>query len=132
MHFWRNSLPVDLLTPPWQLCFHLCPSVGWFVCLVCQNDYTKTTQRISTKLGWRMGLGPEQTPVAVGTDPGNVFVTVFNIVIKVIFDILVNFSGNNRQILMTKVRRIEVVGVYEWAVEWAYSTRCHYSNVTVI
>ena len=30
--------------------------VGW---LVCQRDYTKTTQRISTKLGWGMGHGPE-------------------------------------------------------------------------
>ena len=40
-------------------------SVCW---LVCNHNYTKTTQRISTKLGWRMGLGPEQTPETLGTD----------------------------------------------------------------
>ena len=33
-----------------KLCFHLCPFVGWFVCaLVCRQDYTKTTERISAK-----------------------------------------------------------------------------------
>ena len=26
---------------------------------VCQQDYTKHTQWISMKLGWRTGLGPE-------------------------------------------------------------------------
>lgn len=28
-----------------------------------QQDYAKTTQRISAKLGWRICLGPEQTPL---------------------------------------------------------------------
>lgn len=27
--------------------------------LVSQQDYTKTTERISTELGWRMGLCPK-------------------------------------------------------------------------
>lgn len=35
-------------------CFHICPFVCW---LVCDQGYTKTTQSISTKLGWRLGLG---------------------------------------------------------------------------
>lgn len=49
--------------------------VGWLVglqfgCyLVGQHDYTKTTQQISTKLGWRMDLSPENTPLTCGTDP---------------------------------------------------------------
>ena len=38
----------------------LSPCVCW---VVCQQDFTKTTERISKKLGWRMGLGPEQAPL---------------------------------------------------------------------
>lgn len=34
----------------------LCLFVGR---LVCRQDYTKTSQQISTKLGWTMGLVPE-------------------------------------------------------------------------
>ena len=43
-------------------------SVCW---LVCKQDYTTATEQISTKLGWRMCLGPEQTPwhPNKGTDP---------------------------------------------------------------
>ena len=41
--------------------------VGLFVsCLFCEQNYTKTTGWISTKLGWMMGLGPEQTPSTFG------------------------------------------------------------------
>lgn len=41
-----------------------------FVCwLVCQEDYTKTTEGISTKLGWKMGVSQEQTPLTSGADP---------------------------------------------------------------
>ena len=40
-----------------RLCVHL---------LVCEQDYTKTTEWISTKRGWKMGLGPEQTPLHFG------------------------------------------------------------------
>ena len=36
---------------------------------VCQQDYTKTTEQISTKLGWKMVLGPEQTPLTFGVVP---------------------------------------------------------------
>lgn len=36
--------------------FHLCLLVSW---LVCNQDYTKTTEWISTKLGWRTDLGQE-------------------------------------------------------------------------
>ena len=44
-----------------------------------QQDYTKTTERIPSKLGQRMRLSPEQTTLTFGTDsekgtdPGNVF-----------------------------------------------------------
>lgn len=34
----------------------LCWLVGL---LVCDQGNTKTTERISAKLGWRIGLGPE-------------------------------------------------------------------------
>lgn len=36
------------------------------VCLICQQDCTKCTEWISTKLGPRMGLVPDQTPVSFG------------------------------------------------------------------
>ena len=45
-------------------------------CFLCQQDYAKTTEQIATKLGTRMGLGPEQAPFTCGadldkgTDPG--------------------------------------------------------------
>ena len=38
--------------------------------LVCQQDYTDTTEQISSKLGWRMDLGPEQTSLTSGADSG--------------------------------------------------------------
>ena len=34
-----------------------------FIWLVCQQDNTETTEWISTKLGWRMVLSPEKTPI---------------------------------------------------------------------
>ena len=37
----------------------VCLLVGW---LVCQQDYTKTTERIYSNFGWRMGLCPEYNP----------------------------------------------------------------------
>ena len=37
------------------MCFHPCPSVCWL--LVCEQDYTKTTEWISTKLGRGGGGG---------------------------------------------------------------------------
>lgn len=38
----------------------LSTSVCWPVgLLVCHQDYMKTSQQISTKLGWKMGLVPE-------------------------------------------------------------------------
>ena len=41
------------------------------VCLLdCQQDYTKTTEWISMKLGWKMGRGPEQTLLTFGVDRG--------------------------------------------------------------
>ena len=39
--------------------------VGWFV---CQQDYTKATKQIYTKLGWWKGLGPEETTLTFGVD----------------------------------------------------------------
>lgn len=36
--------------------------------LALQQDYTKTTEWISTTLGWRMGLGLEWTPLTLRVD----------------------------------------------------------------
>lgn len=46
------------LTSAKEVCFHLCLFVGWFVCVcVCHQDYAKTTEWISTKVGGGMGQG---------------------------------------------------------------------------
>lgn len=37
--------------------------------LVGQQDDTKTSEQISTKLGWKMSLGPEWTPLTSGANP---------------------------------------------------------------
>lgn len=44
--------------------------------------YTKPTSQISMKLGWKMSLKPEQTPLNFGSDPDkeNYFLTSFNVV----------------------------------------------------
>ena len=39
-----------------------------FCLLVCDQDYTKTTEQISANLGCRMGLSPEQSPLTFGAD----------------------------------------------------------------
>ena len=36
-----------------------CLFVDWFCWLVCQQDYKKTIKHVSTKLGWKMGVGQE-------------------------------------------------------------------------
>lgn len=46
--------------------FVFTPSAGL---LVCYKIYTKTTQRISTKLGWRTTLSPEETRLTLDADP---------------------------------------------------------------
>ena len=59
-------------------------SVCW---LDCRQDYTKTMRQISTRLVWRMALGPVSTPSSFGadldrgTDTGHLFLTLFNIAI---------------------------------------------------
>ena len=76
---------LHLLLP---FCFHLCPFVGW---LVCVQDYTKTTEHISMKLGWRMCLGPKYTPFTFcadpdeGKNPGIFFLTFFIIAVFRLF-----------------------------------------------
>ena len=48
----------------------VCVCVCVCVCvLACRQDFTKTTEQISTKLGWRMSLSTEQTSVTFGMDP---------------------------------------------------------------
>lgn len=58
--------------------------VCWLVCwLDCWQDYRKTTGQIFTKHGWRMGFGPEETPLTFyadsdkRTDPGIFFSDFF-------------------------------------------------------
>lgn len=46
-----------LLLPSIRFCFHLCPQV-----------YTKNTEQIPTKHGWRVGFGPEKSPLTFGAD----------------------------------------------------------------
>lgn len=60
-----KSISLEWLVPPRKSCFHPCPCVCWFV----RQDDPKTTERISTKLGWRMSLSPEQTMLTFGVDP---------------------------------------------------------------
>ena len=65
---------------PWRFCF---PCL-----LVCDQDYTKTTEQISTKLGRRTGLGSEQSPLSFAldlnkeTEPIHFVLSFFNIGIK--------------------------------------------------
>lgn len=51
-----------LETPSLPHLFHHC----W---LVCQPDNRKNTKQIHTNLGWRIDLGPEQTPLTFDVDP---------------------------------------------------------------
>lgn len=50
---------------------------------VCQQDYTKTAEWVSKKLGWRLGPSPGETTFGAdldkGTDPGifSLSLTVF-------------------------------------------------------
>ena len=43
-----------VLPSPRRFCFRLCLFAGW---LDCQQDYTKTTRQIHTKLACKMGIG---------------------------------------------------------------------------
>lgn len=49
-----------------------CLFVGWSVGLYAGID-TKNTEQIPIKLGWRMGLSPEQTSSMFGEDSGILF-----------------------------------------------------------
>lgn len=69
----ENKITGLSLLPPQKRLFFT--PAGLFVCLmvgllVCQHDYTKITECIYTKLGWRMGLSSEQTLGTFGVDPG--------------------------------------------------------------
>lgn len=60
---------------------HIPTSVGW---LVCNQNNPKTTEKIFTKLGGRMGQGPEWTPLTFGVDPGisSHFVSIFSLILR--------------------------------------------------
>ena len=67
-NFWTTWLTLTVVFFRWSLwtCFQLHQRRYVFTCvswLVCQHDSTKTTEWISDKLGWTMGLGPEQIPI---------------------------------------------------------------------
>lgn len=68
----ENTDHIVLLTLPRRLCFH--PS-QFFCRLICQQDYTKTTTPISTKLigGMVDGPGPEINLFKFGMDAGKMF-----------------------------------------------------------
>lgn len=72
------NAPFDiyLLTASRRLCFLL---YAFLSLLVCQQDLTKSTEKISMKRGWGMGLSPEYTPLKLVVDPG---ISCFIIVIK--------------------------------------------------
>ena len=73
-------------------------SVCWLfplVLLVCQQDYTKTTEQISMNLGLSMCLGPEIEPINFLVKEGsrNFSLAFFNIA-RFFFDIFINFWEN--------------------------------------
>ena len=76
-YFSKPSLHATIVTQTQEslsfLSSTLSISVGWLVgWLVCQQDYTKTTERTPTKLGWGgwgAALRPEQTPLTFSADP---------------------------------------------------------------
>ena len=73
--------------------------------LVCQNNYSNNTEQISMKFRWRMGLGPNWTPLTFevdldkGMDPGfcSLFLECFSILPLI-----------SQQIIL-KVRHIQAV-----------------------
>ena len=65
----------------------------FFGLLVCQQDFTKTTEWISTKLRCRMSLSPERTPLTFILDTDNV--QIQDLFSKIFFDIFTHFAGNN-------------------------------------
>lgn len=44
-------------------------TLRWFICWIVSRMTQKTTEPISTDLGWRMALGPEETTLTFGADP---------------------------------------------------------------
>lgn len=79
-------------------------SICW---LVCELDYTKTTERTSAKFGLRKCLGPDWIPrtfcvdLDKGMDPG--IFSHFPCVREAFFKFLVNFSWSNASILTKKL-----------------------------
>lgn len=66
-------------------------------CVVCPQDYTKTTKQISMKLRWRMGIGSEQTPLPFGLDPDKGTEPGISLTLCdwTFFYLSLNFSGEN-------------------------------------
>ena len=58
LHQTQSSIILDKCITTAKEVMFSSESVGW---LVFQQDYTISNERISTKLGWRTGLGPKQT-----------------------------------------------------------------------
>lgn len=52
-----------------QVVFSPCLFLGL---LVCDQDYSKSTAWISIKLGWRISLSPQWTPLTFYADPEKV------------------------------------------------------------
>ena len=135
------------LNKHWICCLHiiiqcsnwcLLPPCRFAVWLVC---YTKTTdERISTKVGRKTRLSPEQTLLTFGadpnkgTDPGFFFSDFiwcfFFWEMKVAFVLF--FSGNNGLILMKKIRCISVACIYEWAQKGTVGPRQWYALYWVL
>ena len=86
------------IQPPLTLLLTLqkCPSLGL---LVCQQDYTKTAEWISMKLGWRLGLDPEQSPLTFVVD------------LKFFFHDWINFFRNNSWILKKQICSIPLIDI---------------------
>ena len=86
-----------------KLIFLLTLLVGWLVCL------------ISSKPGWRTGLGPEQNLLTSGVDPDNETVPG-TLWVWTLFRAF-NFSKNNSWIMM-KIKRSGVLGLLESISEY--------------
>lgn len=82
--------------------------VGWFD----YTDYTKTTERISTKLGWRIGLSPDLLLWIRKKKDEKFFSPSLALWDNAFFQIFVKFSRNNPWILMEKLKK----RLFRWLV----------------
>ena len=86
-----------------------CPFVCWLVCFVCQQDFTKTTEQSTTKLGGRIRQRPTKSPLHLGLrifghgKQNVLYLRVYNLMI-----ILHKYSDNFTQSFMDVDEKISI------------------------